>query len=254
MNYSLVTFLVPPLLLIVAGVMIYRRLYREFPFFFTYLLVVISADVIRFILFQRRMVLPFFYIYWITEAAEVLLAFLVLYEIFLIRLFPGFNITRIYRWLFPAVGIIVLALTAWMFFGAPSTGPSKIVAIIGASTLALSFCQVAFLTFFGGLMLYMSREWRRHELGIAVGFGVYGAVKLFVTLERAKHFYGPVKVEQIPTIAYLVAVAIWLFYLCRTDPEPRDTPITEEMVEEAERAYQDIVHLLRGKPRGSKSG
>lgn len=250
MIYSLVSYLILLLLLVVVAVMIYRRLYREFPVFFTYVLTVVLVELIRHVVLRfRTTLLQYFYTYWITEAVEVVLAFLVLYEVFLIRLFPGFNITRIYRWLFPAVGIIVLALTAWMFFGAPTAGPSKIVAIIGASTLALSFCQVAFLTFFGALMLYMSREWRRHELGIAVGFGVYGAVKLFVTLERAKHFYGPIKVEQIPTIAYLVAVAIWLFYLCRTDPEPRDTPITEEMVEEAERAYRDIVHLLRGRPR-----
>lgn len=256
MIYSLVAYLVPASLVAVAGVMVYRRLYREFPFFFTYILTVILGELIRFIVHRLPWTTSrqYFYTYWITEAVEVTLGFLVLYEVFLIRLFPGFNITRIYRWLFPAVGIIVLALTAWMFFGAPSTGPSKIVAIIGASTLALSFCQVAFLTFFGALMLYMSREWRRHELGIAVGFGVYGAVRLLVTLERAKHFYAPIKVEQIHNIAYLVAVAIWLFYLCRSDPEPRETPITEEMVEEAERAYQDIVHLLRGKPRGRKSG
>ena len=238
--------------MILAGVLVYRKLYREFPFFFTYIVTVISVEVTRFLvhLFQTTRV-PYFYTYWITEAVEVLLAFLVLYEVFLIRLFPGFNITRIYRWLFPTVGLIVLALTAWMFFGAPAKNPSTIVALVGASTLALSFCQVAFLTFFGGLMLYMSREWRRHELGIAVGFGIYGAVKLFVTLERAKHFYGPIRVEQIHNVAYLIAVGIWLFYLSRSDPEPEETPITEEMVEQAERAYQDIAHLMRGKPRKS---
>lgn len=245
MFYSLLSYLSPPLLLAVVGVMLYRRLYREFPFFFTYLVIVFSADVIRFILFQRRMVFPYFYVYWITEAIEVLLGFLVLYEVFLIRLFPGFNITVIYRRLFPALAVFVIALTAWKFFSAPSTGPSKVVAFIGAATLALSFCQVAFLTFFGGLMLYMSREWRRHELGIAVGFGVYGAVKLIVTSERAKHYYVAIKVEQIHNVAYLVAVVIWLFYLAKSDPEPEETPITEEMVGQVEKVYGEIAPLMK---------
>src|SRR5215469_1312340 len=181
MFYTVLPFVILTLLLAVVAVMVYRKLYREFPFFFTYLVTVIAAEVIRQVIFHFRMWTLYFYIYWITEALAVLISFFVLYEVFLVRLFPGFNITVIYRRLFPVMGVVVLALTAWMFFSAPSKGPSQAVAVIGESTLALSFCQVAFLTFFGGLMLFMSREWRRHELGIAVGFGFYGAVKLFVT-------------------------------------------------------------------------
>jgi len=246
MIYAIAGYIEPALLLIVVSVLVYRRFYRQFPFFFTYVLSVLSVELIRFMVHRfRTSLLQYFYTYWITEALEVALGFLVLYEVFLIRLFPGFNITVIYRRLFPIVGIIVIAMTAWMFFGASSSGPSKIVAFVGASTLALSFCQVAFLTFLGGLMLYMSREWRRHELGIAVGFGFYGAVKLFVTLELAKHFYGPIKVEQIPAVAYLIAVGIWLFFLSKSDPEPEETPITEEMVEQVEKVYGDVSPLLR---------
>lgn len=142
-----------------------------------------------------------------------------------------------------------MGLTAWEFFHAPSTGPSTVVAVIGAATLALNFCQVAFLVFFGVLMWYMSREWRRHEVGIAGGFGIHAAVKLLVTSERAKHSYFSTRIDQLPTISYLIAIGIWLFYLSKSDPEPEETPITDEMVEEAERSYQDIVHLLRGKRR-----
>src|SRR5262249_7199689 len=125
----------------------------------------------------------------------------------------------------------------------------RAVVLIGEATLALSFCQVAFLTFFGGLMLYMSREWRRHELGIAVGFGVYGAVKLLVTAERARHFYASIKVEQIHNVAYLIAVVIWLFFLSKSDPEPKETPITEEMVEKVERVYGGVLQMFRRKRR-----
>jgi len=249
MFYSILPFVILSLVLAVVVVMVRRQLHREFPFFFTYLLIVVVAEVIRQILFRHRMITPYFYTYWITEAVEVLLGFLVLYEVFLIRLFPGFNITVIYRRLFPLIGIAVLAMTAWMFFSAPSKGPSKIVVIIGESTLALSFCQVAFLTFFCLLMLFMAREWRRHEVGIAAGFGVYGAVKLIVTAERAKHYYASIKVEQIHNVAYLIAVVIWLFYLSRSDPEPEETPITEEMVQKVESVYGEILQMFHKKRR-----
>src|SRR5215467_11137379 len=111
MIFSLLSYLGPPLLLVVAGVMVYRKLYREFPFFFTYLIVVVLAELIRFVVFHMKPGLAYFYSYWTSEAVEVMLGFLVLYEVFLIRLFPGFNITVIYRRLFPVMGIIVLGLT-----------------------------------------------------------------------------------------------------------------------------------------------
>lgn len=246
---SVLTYLGPLLLVMVVSVMIYRRLYREFPFFFTYLLVVVLAEVIRFVFFRLRMPLPFFYTYWITEAVEVLLGFLVLYEVFLIRLFPQFNVTVIYKWLFPAIGVIVVGLTVWMFLGAPSSGPSRIVTTIGAATMALNFCQVSFLIFFAGLTVYMQRELGRYEAGIGTGFGIHAAVKLFVTGQWVGRSYASARLDQLPTISYLVAILIWLFFLSKSDPEPEDTPITKEMVDQAEEAYGEILHLLWKDPR-----
>ncbi|HEY6251063.1 MAG TPA: hypothetical protein VI685_13965 [Candidatus Angelobacter sp.] len=247
MTSSIMTYFGSPLVLMVVAVMVYRRLYREFPFFLTYLLTVVIAGIMRVVFFHYRMVNSYFYTYWITEAAEVLLAFLVLYEVFLVRLFPGFNITSVYRWLFPVIGVTVLALTAWMFFSAPSTGASRAVVIIGELTFALSFMQVAVLAFFCALMLFMSREWRRHELGIAAGFGIYGAVKLLITLNRANQSYASTAWQQLPTVAYAVAAVIWLVYLSRSDPEPEETPITEEMVEKVEQVYGQILEMFRKK-------
>ncbi|HEV2991037.1 MAG TPA: hypothetical protein VG759_21540 [Candidatus Angelobacter sp.] len=238
-----------PLILVVAGMMVYRRLYREFPFFFTYLITVASADIVRFMMFKPSMALAYFYAYWVTEAFEVLLGFLVLYEVFLIRLFPQFNVTVIYRWLFPAMGAIVVGLTVWMFLGAPSTGPSKIVTIIGAATMALNFCQVSFLIFFAGLTVYMQRELGRYEAGIGTGFGIHAAVKLFVTGQWVGRSYASARLDQLPTISYLLAILIWLFFLSKSEPKPEETPITKEMVDQADEAYDKILHLLWKDPR-----
>jgi hypothetical protein len=205
--------------LAVAIVVFYRRLYREFPFFFSYLMTVVVVEVIRLTLQHRSQIL-YFYVYWATETIVVLLAFLVLYEVFLLRLFPGINITPILRYLFPISAAMVAGLTLLMFVSAPSGGPSHLAVLVGEFTLALSFCQVAVLAFFCALMLFMSREWRRHELGIAAGFGIYGSVKLFTTVQRAQQHYGSAAIHQLPTVAYAVATLIWLFYLSRSDPEP----------------------------------
>jgi hypothetical protein len=98
MVYAALPFLVLALTFIVAAMMVYRKLYKEFPFFFTYVVIVIMGELLRQFIFHRGLAIAYFYTYWITEALEVVLGFLVLYEVFLIRLFPQFNVTVIYRW------------------------------------------------------------------------------------------------------------------------------------------------------------
>jgi hypothetical protein len=242
---SILDFASTPLVLGVIVVMCLRKLYREFPFFFAYLIVVVVADTFRFITFKHGVPMIYFYTYWSTEAVEALLCFLVLYEVFLLRLFPGFNITPILRYLFPISIAVVSGLTLLMFVTAPSGGPTRLAVLVGEFTLALSFCQVAVLAFFCALMLFMSREWRRHELGIAAGFGIYGSVKLIINVKRAQEHYGSVALQQLPIVAYAVATLIWLFYLSRSDPEPEETVITEEMVQQVERVYGEVLQMFK---------
>jgi hypothetical protein len=147
--------------------------------------------------------------------------------------------------LFPIAAVVVAGLTSLMFVSAPSGGPSRLAVLVGEFTLALSFCQVAVLAFFCALMLFMSREWRRHELGIAAGFGIYGSVKLIINVKRAQEHYGSVALQQLPIVAYAVAALIWLFYLSRSDPEPEETVITEEMVQQVERVYGEVLQMFK---------
>ena len=248
MIYSVASFLGIPLVVATLVVLIYRRLHRSFPFFFIYLLTVVATEALRHFLLHRPP-MQYFYTYWATEAVEIFLAFLVLYEVFLLRLFPGFIITPIYRYLFPIAGLMVLALTALLFVTAPS-GPERLAVIVGEFALALSFLQVSVLVFFLALLLFMSRELNRHDFGIAAGFGIYASVKLIITAIHAGRSYVPATIDQLPTIAYAIAVLVWLFYLSRTDPEPPEEVITPEMAQDMDRVHQELRHLFRKKPNG----
>jgi hypothetical protein len=254
MSFSAIFYYVDlTLLLLLSGVMIQRKLYRQFPLFFSYICAAICSELIRFSVHQfyfRRVpyvFAPYFYTYWITEAVYVLLGFLVLYEVFLVHMFPSFNVLMFYRWLIPLITVIVVTMTVWTLVKAPSKGPERITVVVGQFTQALNFCQVAFLIFFGALVWFMSREWTRHDLGITTGFGLNAAVQLLVASHWVQGAYSPTKdrIFQLPTISYLAAILIWLWSLSKSDPEPELPDITDETVAETQRAADGITHLVR---------
>src|SRR5215831_7678017 len=105
------------LLVAVVAVMLWRHLQREFPFLFVYFIAVILGVVVRrsFIVAFSEHSVPYFYAYWLSEIVALLAAFAVLYEVFLVRLFPSFHSTPFYRYLFPAL-ILLGAILAGVIF------------------------------------------------------------------------------------------------------------------------------------------
>src|ERR1700746_609388 len=120
------------LVIAVAALMIWRRLYKEFPFLAAYFVVEICIFIVRrgsISMFTARS-MPYFYAYWISEAFTVLAAFAVLYEIFLIRMFPSFHSTPIARYLLPSLVLLAVLLASLMFFLAPHHAPRMLTVVV----------------------------------------------------------------------------------------------------------------------------
>src|SRR5262245_31503659 len=96
-----------PLLALLAAVIAWKRLIREFPFFFVYVSVTVVIGVVRFIAYKGYSAKAYFYVFWSSDFVILLATFLAIYEIFLRRIFPGFARVRFYRNLFPAVAVII---------------------------------------------------------------------------------------------------------------------------------------------------
>jgi hypothetical protein len=237
------------LLIAVVALMIVRRLYREFPFLFGYFIVVILAGAVQrsFLLSSSAVSIQYFYAYWISDALAVLAAFAVLYEVFLVRLFPSFYTTPVYRYLFPAVILLGTLLAVFVFFSAPHHGRNALSVFVGETTLALNFFQVALLLFFFLIVVVMGRGWEWHEFGISLGYGVYALSKLVTTAVRAKAGYAKTSVDQLPTIGYFVALVIWVRYLSR-EYKPPDIDIPPELVEKAQ-SWDRLLRELMGRRR-----
>lgn len=236
-------------LVAVAALMVWRRLYREFPFLFTYFISEITASIIRgsFLLYVSVLSTEYFYAYWLTEAATVLAAFAVLYEIFLIRMFPSFHTTPIARYLLPSLVLLAVVLAGVMFFVAPHHAPRMLTVVVGETTLALNVLQVALLLFFSVVLVAWGGGWEEHEFGIALGFGIYAITKLVTAAVRAKAGYAPTAIDQLPTIGYFVALVIWVIYLSREYRRP-DVDVPAELVEKAQ-SWDRALKQIMGRKR-----
>jgi hypothetical protein len=76
-------------LLLLVGVFVLRRTYRNLPFFFLYILYDALAGAAR---YGASRVHPklYFYVFWFTEFAGLFVVVLAVSEVSLKRLFPGF--------------------------------------------------------------------------------------------------------------------------------------------------------------------
>src|SRR5580698_101238 len=111
--WDVVAWMSLPLLVLLAGAMVWKRLVREFPFFFTYVTVTAVIGVIRFVAYKGYSAKVYFVVYWSSDFVILLTTFLAIYEVFIRRIFPGFGRVRFYRYLFPLFAFII-SLTAFL--------------------------------------------------------------------------------------------------------------------------------------------
>jgi len=190
---------------LLTAIFVRRRLFRELPFFFSYLVAALLIGAIRYVGASNLKASAYFYIYWISDLVGTPLVFLAIYEVFLKRLFPGFFKTRLYRNFFPLVGGAILFLTILTAIQAPDQS-----AAFQSASQAFDFARTTILGFCVVLFLFMGRRWTRYNFAIVMGFGIQAAVAMINAAVRARlHRPSPV-FGYLELIAYNVACLIWL--------------------------------------------
>jgi hypothetical protein len=194
-----------PVLAVLAGILVSRKLQHEFPFFFWYLIATEIGTAVRFVA-QFGSGLTYFYAYWTSDLGITIFNFLAIYELIARRLFPGFQQVRLYRYLFPVASSAIIVLGWLIALEAPAKNTAFLI-----EARVLSFILAAILAFFISLMLVMGRSWTRYDFGIAFGFALTNATFLIGMLARARSRYGPTSIDQLPLIAFDATCLIWLF-------------------------------------------
>lgn len=237
----------PALALVLVGALMYwRRAYRELPFFFLYVVSALLIGVSRYAAFPLGRGV-YFYVYWITELAGHLAVALALYEIFLRRLFPSFQKVRFYRNLFPLAAVAIFLLTVIT----ASRSSDKHAAFVTASHGA-DFVRTAILVFFVALMVFMGRQWKRYDFGIALGFGLQAAAALADTAVGFKFHNPPALLTNIDVIVYDVTCLIWLITFWRPEKALVTDTVDNRIAEDALRQARTWEEELKGFTSGKR--
>jgi len=172
---------------IVEGVilmaMLYRKLWRDLPIFFSYLIFTISRSCFLFLL--RDNPLKYFYAYWVTEAMGCFAVLCVIKELFDNAFQQHLGLRHLgnvlFRWSI-AVLVVVAVIVTWM---SPGGDTKRIMAGIIAVKRTVTFVESGLLGFLFLFAFTLGLGWQHYATGICLGFGVYGVVELAAITVRA---------------------------------------------------------------------
>jgi len=222
-----------------------RRLYREFPAFFAYVLYEIAEFILLFT-FNTRVKGDYNYAYAATLMFSIALRFAVIDEI-------SRNLLRECRFLKVAARrslqcatVLLIATSVVLAVYAPGDNNARWSAGIFVVNRGAAIVQCGMLLFLLLFSRLLGLSWRRHAFGIALGLGILTSFDIANFALRAE-FTSRTSVYVLNfliTGSYLVSVLIWTAYSLA--PEPAPAPVTILAHEEVETWSTEFQHLLRG--------
>jgi hypothetical protein len=234
------------LLGVLAVVLCKRRLYRELPCFFAYVLYEIAEFILLFTLYvvPNATGKPYRYAYGATLLFSIVLRFGVIDEVSkdLFRESPFLKVSA--RRVLQCLTGLLIAIGVLLAVYAPGDSSAKWYAGVFVVNRGAAIVQSGLLLALLLFSRFLGLSWRPHAFGIALGLGVLtGADLATFALRAAFTSKGAVMVlELLITASYLVCVSIWIGYLLAPELEPASVAVVpRDEVETWNREFQQFL-------------
>ena len=188
-----------------------RRLYKQFPYFFNYVVFQILTFLIELPLHKWE---NYYYVYWTITALSIVVSFAVLLEIFKDAFRPYEALRDLSIILFRWCALVVLlvagmwAITSWRANQADNV--TNAIFLIDRSVRMMQCGMVLFMLLFSE---YLGISRRNVVFGISLGFGFFAAVHMLVMTAFAHHsILSRLNLGRLSGSAYIVSTLIWLAY------------------------------------------
>jgi hypothetical protein len=227
------------LLTLLLCILVRRRAYGSYSWFFSYVAFGVLADLSRFVTHSNPK--SYYAAYWVTEAGYDVLGILVL------RAAAG-NLTRA-RWVrltFPAIFAAGVGLSLARSHSSSTEFSHGFAFYIVAGEVAVRFVQVFIFAGLVSSIPLLGLRWRQYPFGIAAGFGLYATVSLLVTAKLSD--FGTrfmFLFNAVSLVAYSLAVLIWIWFF--SAPQKVETPKAEMSAPSPGdlKQYKDALRRMR---------
>lgn len=195
---------------VIAIVILRRGLVGQFPFFFSYTVLLPARDATLYFLPESGD--RYSSVFWWGDAAAILLSIGVIFEISWHFVRPYAFLRLFLRVLWISAVIVAVAALAMLIWTRGLAGTDLILEWIILTERSARFLQVCLLIVAIAMMSRLGLTWRLYSLGIAAGFGVYAAFDLTLLELRALHLMSDATFVLLRSAAYNLGVAIWAVY------------------------------------------
>src|SRR5438874_2603476 len=200
---------------VIAIVMIRRKLFRDFPMFFVYIVFEVVQGGALFVLDHSPAVsaYQYWYAHWVGSLISMTWRFCVIWEIFctVVSGYPGLEkLTRIiFRW-----AVVFLLLAIAVAARAKGDGSLHLHSRIHVLDLSVDVMQSGLWLVLLGFSSYLRLSWRSFAYGIAFGMGIFSTVDLAIEGMRVwGGFVAGYAFDFVAMATYHCCVMMWMAYL-----------------------------------------
>ncbi len=191
-----------------------HKLHRLFPVFFGYICFQVLAFCVVFPMnhWNTFSYTAYFWIYWGCAAVNLVLGFMVIYEIFLDVFRPYYTLKDLGSVLFKWAALVMSLVGFVVAASSPLGDQGPIVQAVITVTRCVRVAQVGLVLFLLVFSRYLGVSWKQQSFGLSVGLGLSAGVELGSLAFHVSGHASEVAVHVINLVAYNIAILVWLGY------------------------------------------
>lgn len=201
----------PILQSVVAVILWHRKMHKQFPVFFLFLLVQVANFAIIFPLWLVGDFKMYFVFFWLGEAANAVLGFKVIHEIFLDVFRPYHTLKDLGTLLFKWAGVVMLLVSVVVAFS-NSFDQSPLVHAVTTLQRSVRIVQLGLILFLLLFSRFLGVSRKQVSFGISLGFGLFAGVELMLMALNSGGFVRQGNLNLVNMVTLILAILVWCGY------------------------------------------
>src|SRR5690348_536252 len=158
-------------------ILYHRKLRKEFPAFFLYMVVQLVTFCVQFPVYKYADGVTYYKVYWIATAVDLFISFKIIHEIFM-EVFKPYHAlkdlgTALFKW-----AALVMVLLSAVLISINASWQDPLLTSIFTVQRCVRVVQCGLVVFLFAFSRSLQVSWRRLSFGIALGFGVVAGGEL----------------------------------------------------------------------------